>query len=244
MKTITIFSVNCSLILLSFSGFAQFNPNDESNSVTLKSDSKPPVEKPVGSRNNSGTGIYESKSDLGKEGSLFFNDWSPGTVILSDNTVITDRMLRYDIYHRQMQFAYKGDTAAFGKPEEVRSISFENNTFVFEEFSCHEGKRKDYMEVLVDGSCRLLLYRCITYKYIGECAIPGAENPKEEYYQTKKYFISKDKKLPVQLPQSKNEVIELFSDTGKDIKTFMQENKIKLFEEQNLVKLVNYYNEE
>jgi hypothetical protein len=243
MKTTIVISAICSIILISNPDFAQLNPNDVSNSVTLKSDSKTPVERPVGSMDNSGSGMPGLKSDLGKEGNLFFNDWSPGTVILADNTVITDRMLRYDIYHRQMQFAFNGDTAAFGKPEEIKSISFENNNFVFEEFMCPDGKRKDYLEVLVDGSCRLLLYRCIIYKYIVENAIPDDENSKDEYYQTKKYFISKDNKVPVQLPEKKNEVIELLSDTGKDIKTFMQENKIKLFDEQDLVRLVNYYNE-
>jgi hypothetical protein len=242
MKTTIIIPAICSLILIGNPDFAQLNPNEESNSVTLKSASNTPIERPVGSRDNSGSGLYGLKSDLGTEGSLFFNDWSPGTVILADNTVITDRMLRYDVYHRQMQFAYIGDTAAFGKPEEVKSIAFEKNTFIYDEFMCQEGKRKDYLELLVDGDCRLLLYRCISYKYVGECTIPGAENPKEKYYQTKKYFISKDENVAIPLPENKHEVIEILSDTGKDIKSFMQENKTKLNDEQDLIKLVNYYN--
>jgi hypothetical protein len=141
-----------------------------------------------------------------------------------------------------MQFANKSDTGAFGKPEEVKSIKFEKNTFVYDEFMCRDGKRKDYLELLADGDCRLLLYRCITYKYVGECTIPGAENPKEEYFQTKKYFISKDEQVAIPLPENKHEVIEILSDTGKDIKSFMQENKTKLNDEQDLIKLVNYYN--
>lgn len=242
MKTMMkITAVFCSL-LLQIGLFGQVEPPGRGDPVTLKSGTDQSKQKPVGSHDNSGTGLMGSNSGLGKESGIFFNDWSPGTVVLTDNTVITDRMLRYDIYHRQMQFACKGDTAAFGKPEEVKTISFGNNTFVYDEFMCKDGKRKDYMEVLADGDCRLLLYRCINYKLVEECAIPGAESPKEEFYQTKKYFLSINKKLAEPLPEQKNEVIEMLSDKGKDIKSFMQTNKTKLTDEQDLIKLVNYYN--
>lgn len=240
VKLIAIFSC----ILIQIQMFSQVNPPAEQNTITLKSGSAISTQKPVGTTDNSGTGMYESTSSLGKESNLFFNDWSPGTVVLTDKTVITDRMLRYDIYHRQMQFAVKGDTAAFGKPEEVKSITFEKNTFVYDDFLCKDGQRKDYLEVLVDGYCRLLLYRCITYKYVGDCTIPGADNPKEEYYQTKKYFISKDRNVAVPIPESKNDVVKLFSDKNKDIKSFMRDNDIKLTHEEDLVKLVNYYNQD
>jgi len=242
MKTLVKLLVIFCFILLQNKVFTQINPPGEQNTATLKSHTEQSTQRPVGSDNNSGTGMYESNSNLGKESGLFFNDWSPGTVVLTDNTIITDRMLRYDIYHRQMQFAYKGDTAAFGKPEEVKSIKFENNSFVYDELQCKDGKRKDYLEVLVDGASRLLLYRCITYKYVGECTIPGAENPKEEFFQTKKYFISKGKNAAVPVPEKKQEAIGLLSDTGKDIKSFILENNIKLNDEADLVKLVNYYN--
>jgi hypothetical protein len=222
--------------------FGQADSHEVQNSVTLKSPGHSSGQRPVGSVNNSGSGLYEPKYNLGIECSFLFNDWSPGTVVLTDKTVIADRKLRYDIYHRQMQFAVNGDTAAFGKPEEVKSITFEKNTFVYEEFLCKDGKRKDYMEVLVDGSCRLLLYRCISYKYVGECAIPGAENPREEYFLTKKYFISKHNDLAIPIPEKKNEVIALFSDTDKDIKSFVLKNNIKLSDEEGLINLVNYYN--
>jgi hypothetical protein len=244
MKTMIKINAIICCFLLQIQVFGQTDPPDRQNPVTLKSGSGTLEHKPVGAVNNSGTGMYEQKYSLGKEGSLFFSDWSPGTVVLADKTVITDRMLRYDIFHRQMQFAVNGDTAAFGKPEEVNSITFEKNTFVYDEFLCKDGKRKDYLEVLVDGDCRLLLYRCIAYKYVGECAMPGAENPKEEYYQTKKYFISKDKNLAIPLPENKNDVIELLSDKNKDIKSFMKDNDIKLTREEDLIRLINNYNKD
>jgi hypothetical protein len=242
MKTKMKITAILGSLLIQIYSFGQADPPGKGDPITIKSGSDLSEQRPVGSIDNSGTGLIGYTSGLGKESSLFFKDWLPGTVVLTDNKVITDRMLRYDIYHRQMQFAFNGDTAAFGKPEEVRSITFDHNTFVYDEFLCKDGMRKDYLEVLVNGDCRLLLYRCITYKLVEECTIPGAENPKEEYFQTKKYFLSKNNQVAVPFPTKKEDVIELLSDKGKDIKSFMQENKTKLTDEQDLIKLLNFYN--
>jgi hypothetical protein len=242
MKTIIKFSATAVLFLFCFQLTGQQDPPETGTPVTIKSGHETPKQAPVGSPENSGTGIYGSNTSLGDKSALYFNDWSPGTVVLTDNTIITDRMLRYDIYHRQMQFAYNGDTAAFGKPEEVKSITFGEYTFVYDEFICKEGKRKDYLEVLAEGPCRLFVYRCINYKYVDDCAIPGAENPREEFYQAKKYLFSKNNEIATSMPENKNDVIELFSDKDLNIKKFIHENKIKLDDEQDLIKLVNYYN--
>jgi hypothetical protein len=229
-------------LLLHIQLFAQLNPPGVQNTLTLKSGSDLSTPRPVGSTDNSGSGIYNTKTNLGEETSIYFNDWSPCEVVLKDKSIITDRLLRYDIYHRQMQFILQSDTAAFGEPDEVESITFENNTFIYDEIKCKNGNRKDYLELLVDGESRLLLYRCITQKFIGDCNTPGSENTNTQYYQTIKYFISKNGNVAVPLPESKNEVIELLSDKNKDIKSFIKDNKIKLTDETDLKKLIEYYN--
>ena len=244
MKTIVNIGFICLWFILQMQLYSQDDPPTAQNSYSAKFGTAPTNQKPVGSDDHSGLGIHSSTHSMGKEASLFFNDWSPATIVLKDKTIITDRMVRYDVYHRQMQFVLNGDTAAFGKPEEVESVKFEKNTFVYEEMNCKTGLRKDYMELIVDGPCRLLLYRCITYKYIEDCSIPGAENARKEYYQTDKYLISKNRQAAVPLPEKKSEVIELLSDSGKDIKSFMFKNEIKLNNENDLIKLVNYYNED
>ncbi len=242
MKTkVKLFTLFCCL-LIQFQLIAQLNPPGDQNTRTLKSGSDLSTQRPVGSAENSGSGIFEAKTNLGEESSIYFNDWSPGTVVLKDKSLITDRLLRYDIYHRQMQFILQHDTAAFGDPEEVESITFDNNTFVFDEFVCKDGNRKDYLELLVDGNCRLLLYRCISQKFIGTCNEVGSENTATQYYQTLKYFVSKNGSVAIPLPESKNEVVELLSDKNKDIKSFMKNNKIKLTDEADLKMLIGYYN--
>ena len=243
MKTIVNISFICLWFFLQMQLYGQDDPPTAQNSYSAKFGTAPTNQKTVGADDHSGTGIHSSVHGMWKEASLFFNDWSPATVVLKDKSIITDRMVRYDVYHRQMQFAFNGDTAAFGKPVEIESIMFEQNTFVYEDLLCKTGARKDYMEVIADGPCRLLLYRCITYKYVEDCTIPGAENPKTEYYQTNKYLVSKNNQAAIPVPEKKSEVIDLFSDTGKDIKTFLLKNKIKLNNEEDLIKLVYYYNE-
>jgi hypothetical protein len=224
---------------------AQLNPpGEQQNTSTLKTGSYPADAMTVGSSGNSGAGLYNVTSSLGKESSLYFNDWSPGQVVLKDNTEITDRMLRYDIYHRQMQFACNGDTAAFGNPGEIETITFNDHTFIYDEFLCKDGKRKDFLELLADGDYRLLLYRCISVKYIEECSEPGYESRKEQYFETEKYFISMNHQTAVPLPEKRNDLIAVFADKDKDIKSFIKDNNIKLNQQADLVKLVKFYNQE
>ena len=43
-------------------------------------------------------------------------------------------LLRYDIYHQQIQFIRENDTLAFSKPEEVKCFIFDNRKFVYADF--------------------------------------------------------------------------------------------------------------
>jgi len=183
-------------------------------------------------------------NEFGTPSSIYFNDWAVGKVILKDNTVYEDWLLRYNIQTQQMQFISEGDTSAFGKPEEIYSITLEQLTFMYDKFICENDiTRSGYLELLVDGNCKLFLHRCISYRYVDKCAEPGA-NVKEEYFMSKRYFISENDGLATLLPDKKKDLISMLDDENKDIKTFIKTNKIKLCNEDDLKELFSYYNSE
>lgn len=190
----------------------------------------------------SGSGTIVER-DLGIPSSIYFNNWTDGTVILKDNTVHNNWPLRYNIQSQQMQFVYEGDTAAFANPEEISSITIEDHKFLYDEFLCENDiKRKGYLELLVDGNCKLYLHRCIAYRYVDACAEPGAENVKEEYYMAKRFLISENGSLPEILPEKKKELISMLDDEDKNIKMYIKDNHIKLCNEDDLKELFSYYN--
>ncbi len=191
----------------------------------------------------SGSSSSSFERDLGIPSSIYFNNWTVGTVVLKDRTIHKDWPLRYNIHTQQMQFVYEGDTAAFAHPEEISTITIADHKFLFDEFLCENDiKRKGYLELLVDGNCKLYLHRCIAYRYVDACAEPGAENVKEEYYMAKRYLISENGSLPVILPEKKKELILMLDDEDKNIKMYIRDNHIKLCNEDDLKELFSYYN--
>lgn len=192
---------------------------------------------------NAGSGSVLMRQEIGIPSSGYFNDWATGKVVLKDNTVYEDWLLRYNIYTQQMQFINKNDTSAIGNPEDISSIEIDDHTFLYDEFVCENNvKRKGYLELLVDGRCKLYLFRCISHRYVDECTEPGAEYVKEEYYMTKRYFMSQNGGPAVLLPDRKKELISMLDNENRDIKRYIKDNKIKLCNEDDLKELFSYYN--
>ncbi len=228
----------CLLIFISISAQNKLG-SDGSIPGSSSSSSINPENESTGSGSNSVT----VRQELGTPTSIYFNDWTAGKIVLKDNTVYEDWLLRYNIYNQQMQYIYNGDTSAFGNPDEILSITINQHTFLFKEFECENNIiRKGYLELLVDGDCKLYLHRCIAYRYVDECAEPGAEFVREEYFMAKRYFISENGGLAVFLPEKKKALISKLDSEGKDIKLFIKSNKIKLYNEDDLKELFSYYN--
>lgn len=195
--------------------------------------------------NSQGSATVAHYNEFGTPTSIYFNDWAIGKVILKDNTVYEDWLIRYNIRIQQMQFISDGDTLAFGEPEEISSITIDQHTFLYDQFICENDIiRSGYLELLVDGNCKLFLHRCIAFRYVDECTEPGAEYVKEEYFMAKRYFISENDGIVTLLPDKKKELIFMLENEDKEIKSFIKTNKIKLCNEEDLKELFSYYNSE
>ncbi|MBL7103826.1 MAG: hypothetical protein ISS18_05800 [Bacteroidales bacterium] len=192
------------------------------------------------SGSTSGSGYFVLNPELGKESGIFlYEEWKPGVVILKDKTVISDRLLRYNIYSQQMQFIYKGDTLAFARPEEIESLDIDNTKFIFSNFQYDNKPVNGYMEVLIEGDCMLLLFRRIAYRYIGD---DTDTEQTEKYFLEEKYYIRKGDAPLTELPQTKKDIIEILSDKDADYMTYIKENKLKITQEEDLKELISYYN--
>jgi len=230
-----------SFLLFYFPVSAQDSPHESATNVKSHPVGSCPETVNNASDNSAGGALY-AKKDLGEECSMYFNEWTEAVVLLMDGNEIADRLIRYNIYNQQMEFIEGADTAAFGNPEEIKSILLDGSEFIFQEFLCKNEVKKGYFEVLVEGECKLLLHRCIAYKYVEECADPNSNLVKEQYYLSKKYFISEKGKTAKLLPNKKKELIAMLEESEKDIKSYIKENKVKLCNEEDLKSLISYYN--
>ncbi len=243
MKSLVKLIISAICILLYMQVIAQISPANVKNQGNVKSHSANTYSTTSGNQgNNSGAGSSGMNQDLGKECSMYFNDWTKASVTLTDGKYLSDRMVRYNIYNQQMEFVHEGDTAAFGDPEEISTVVLNGHEFIYRDFECEDEVNKGYFEVLVNGDCQLLLHRCIAFKYIEECSDPNTNFVKERYYLSEKYFISENGETAILLPNKKKEIIVMFENSDKDIKTYIKEHKIKIYKEEDLKDLISYYN--
>jgi len=236
-----ILSIIC--IILYMQVLAQISPHEVNSQRDVKTKSSTTYsETSANQGNDSGAGIYATRENFGEECSMYLNDWTKATIVLKDKTLLTDKLVRYNIYNQEMQFISDGDTVAFGNPVEIESVNIDGSVFIYRDFLSHDEIKDGYFEVLVEGGCQLLLHRCIAYRYIEESTDPNSNFVKEQYYLSKKYFISENGKTATMLPNKKKEIIAMLEDNEKDIKSYIKQNKIKLCNEEDLKDLISYYN--
>ena len=100
------------------------------------------------SSGSSGTSAQSSSSYhhnflfLGQECGMYLcEEWKPGSFELEDGTTFQDRMIRYNIYNQQMEYAWQGDTAAIGNPKDLTKLKIEALIVpVCEDHEIHAGK--------------------------------------------------------------------------------------------------------
>lgn len=195
-----------------------------------------------GGMNAAATGYQANYLELGKECGMYLcEEWKPCTIELSDGTVHDDRMIRYNIYNQQMEYAVGGDTAAIGNPEELKKLVIEDKAFVYRSFLCNGAVRHGYLEQLVKGKYELLLHRGIKYVY-EEDPYETGRGPVTRYYQENTYFLSCNNNIAEPLPAKKNEIISMLKEDEKELKKYVKENKCKLKSQEEIVDFFVFVN--
>ena len=183
----------------------------------------------------------EYRYDYGTETGIYLDEnWLPGEIVLRDSSVFSDRLLRYNIYTRQMEFVYKGDTMAIANKDEVRDLKIGNRQFTFASFFYNDKPEKDWLEVLVDDDYCLYLYRRIVYRYVENLDESNRET--DRFFMTEKYYVRDKGGKIKELPSTKRQVVQCLSEKNPEIESYMKRNKLKLTKEEDLIKLVEFCN--
>jgi hypothetical protein len=166
--------------------------------------------------------------------------WIKGSVMLNDMTRFDDLLLRYDIYHQQIQFIRRHDTLAFSKPEEVKYFMLGDKKFVYSDFENDETSGKSYFEVVSEGGCKLLLHRTIKYHPDEES---GDNVKKDDYVRECQYYLEKKGDDPAKPVRAcRKGVLCAFKDKEDQVKAYLDENDLKLNTCDEMKQVVDFYN--
>ncbi len=182
-----------------------------------------------------GVGWYSDET-----GMYLNKEWQPGYAMLKDGEKLDHIMLRYDVYHQQMQFVKDKDTLAFADPEELDYIFFDSKRFVYQPFERNGALMNGYFEVLKDGDCKLLLCRTITH-HINNDGISGEEG--DQYLRDVSYYVVKEGETEAhEMRACKKGVLCAFKDHKDEVRDYMKNNNLKMKTCEDLVEVVSFYN--
>ena len=183
--------------------------------------------------------IHGKKSkDLSNiKGSPYFTDeFTDAEVYLKDKRAFK-LPLRYNIYNNSMEYQIKDDVLEIGNPESIDKIIQGTRVFVYLPFI----EKGGYFELLSSGRCFLALKRSVKFKP-AEPLMPY-QDPKPDRFEAgndQLYLITNDN----QINEIKNlkTLLNVLNDKKSLLESFMKKEKIKNPKQENVVKLINYYN--
>jgi hypothetical protein len=173
------------------------------------------------------------------EGIYLEPGWAPGRIMLSDMSIVDNILLRYDIYHQQIQFIRDEDTLAFSKPEEVKCFMLGDNKFIYTDYQENGIVGKSYFELLSDGDCKLLLHRSVKYHLVSDSQ---SDKPDDQYVRECQYYLSKNGEVAKPIRACRKGVLCAFNDKEEQVKTFIDDNDMKMNTCDQLKEVVAYYN--
>lgn len=188
---------------------------------------------------------FQSKDFGDIKGSAFSTpDWAKGTVHLDNNTTYTDLEMKYSDYEDKV-FVKKGaDVMEFDKRVKDFTLSVVKNDLPILDhyrngYKNIPGYNADaYFQVLADGKVQLLKK---TVKKIRTENEYGSMTTNKSFSSNTHYFLVKDQNATT-FKKDKKTVLETLSDKQAQIDTYLKTNKIDFKNDDDLVKLLTYYN--
>ena len=176
----------------------------------------------------------------GVEGSMYLYDaWKDGICALKDGSKLKNHKFRYNIYFQQMQFAFEGDTLAFGAPEQIKTLSLDNKTFIYSDFIGAENeKANSYFQIIENGENKLLLRRTISYQFKDR----AGRSPYDTFIRQISFYMKKGDKPAELLPHGKKSFVKLFDKNQDKISVFIKINKLNIRNIDDMKKIISYYN--
>jgi hypothetical protein len=172
------------------------------------------------------------------EGVPYLNaDFIDGSIYSKDSTVFK-LPLRYNIYADEMEYQLKGSNYSIRNHQILNKVIIGETVFIYVPFIDNGG----YFELVESGKCLLLIKSIVKYrpaespKPIQAKSIPARfERNSDVFY----FVINNSQSFKI---KNKKSIAEALQDQKLKIEDFINQEKIKKIEKENLIKIVKYYN--
>ena len=178
------------------------------------------------------------------EGNAYLNEeFTEGTVALSNGTTYNRIPLRYNIYNDQVEFRNKsGKIYNINNPSEIRQVTIGQSKFEFIQPKGKRSKSQFFAEVLVEGNTSLL-------KHFRMKIQPA--KPAQTHQEAKApVFVKIPSEYLIRRPcgeihQFKNqkELLSLLADKNILVDELIKRESLSVTRESDLIRIVGFYNQ-
>lgn len=184
-----------------------------------------------------------TSDNLREEGSpLLTVNWLSGLVKFSNGSTYKSDFLKYDLEKDQLYFkdTKSDDLLLFALPVSEFSLQIGKQSLLFRSgyAAVDRNKPTTFYQVLVEGGVQLVKH--ITKQPFDERAYNSATTTRT-YKQDEYYYLAKNN-VPVKIKKDKKQVIAALGNRATELEAYCVEQKLNLKNEEDLVKLIVFYN--
>lgn len=186
--------------------------------------------------------IITTEPEKGIEGSPWLDDnWSPGTIFLTNGKIITGLKYRYNVYRNLLYFQLRNVEYEIGSPDSIAQLLMNGRKYVYDNTEPSVQHNKRFMEVAVDGNAILYVnyYPVVLPPNFNNAFESGNRNTIISIKEA--YLIKAGKKLTVLDKKGKLLPVAL-APKAQEINAFMKKEKISPISRADVEKVVRYYN--
>lgn len=184
-----------------------------------------------------------TSNNLREEGTpLLTSNWLSGIVKFSNGTTYKTDFLKYDLEKDQLYFkdTKSDELLLFALPVSEFSLHIGKQTLLFKSGYAIVDRNKPttFYQVLVDGGVQLVKHS--TKQAFDERAYNSATTTRT-YKEDEYYYLVKNN-VPVKIKKDKKQVIIALGNRAAELEAYCAEQKLNLKNEEDLVKLIVFYN--
>jgi hypothetical protein len=177
------------------------------------------------------------------KGSPYLNDeFILGTVFTTSKYQFVDIPLRYNIYNGDLEFrTNENEILAMSTPEIIERVEFGEYKMVYIPYELNKKIKRGFFKVIKTGEVSLYASPQIIYQQPEEPGVYKDAKPAKFVSQPDEFYLRNKNEAAVEV-SNKKEVLAFFPSHQKELEAFIKKNKIKTNKEDDLTKLVEYYN--
>lgn len=168
-------------------------------------------------------------------------DFSDGTIWMSDGSAVNNCPLRYNMFSDLIEYMLDGVVYEVTPKSKVKRAKFDGHTFVFLNFSEKRKPGEQYFEILAEG--KLTLLKKYSLKFITPApASPYSDEQIAHFGLPQTSFYISDNQGDIVLVKNERTLLKILENQKSAMTLYISDNRLSVLAESDLLKIIDHYN--